>query len=445
MKKTGTRCWSHGLAVFIVLISALAAVSARSEGGAAAPATVRGDWPRWRGPNNDNAPALANFPQDLGKGLEKVWTVGGLCTETNSQAWACPVVAGGRLIVTGRQGGTDVVFCLSAQTGAQLWKQAYDAPAGQEVPYGDGPRATPLIDGEMVYTFGCTGELACWSLAEGRQLWRLGLARLRGKRETWGCSSSPVIVGDTLFVQVGGSNLVVALDKRQGKVLWSGSAGRAGYAALTTVRIGGRDELLAFGADGLVSLSLDKGEQLWTFAWPTAFGMNCATPVMVGADKLLLCSTDYGNKGGVALLAFTNGIPETVWRTHAVGPAHNDPAILDGFAYAYTGFSLDKKGLCCFDLKDGAQKWITEQAGGPGNVVRVGNDLLCLGNNGMLVLVKPSPLAYQEVSRLQVFDANPSNGAPVWTEPIIANGRLYVRFNDQLVCYRIHGSGPAVE
>ena len=414
-----------------MLASLMAVVPSRARAG--------GDWPRWRGPNNDNLPAVAAFPQDLGRGLEKLWTVDKLCVGTNSQAWACPSVAGDRLIVTGRNGDKDLVLCLNARTGKEFWKQDYDAPAGKDVQYGNGPRATPIIDGEFVYTFGCTGELACWSLAEGRQLWRHGLGSLRGKREVWGCSSTPLIVGDTLYVQVGGTNLVVAFDKRKGETLWSSRPGTAGYAALTTASIAGRDQLLAFSADALVSLSLDKGEELWRFAWPTSFGMNCATPASLGTDKLLLNSSDHGHKGGIALLAFTNGVPKAIWETHAVGAAHNDPAIVDGFAYAYSGFSLDKKGLCCIDLKDGTQKWTTDQAGGPGNVVRVGDNLLCLGNTGALVLVKPSPKEYQELSRLQVFDANPAKKDPVWTEPVIANGRLYVRCNDRLACYRIAG------
>jgi len=429
MQNKVTRSWRQELVGVGILLLGLAAVLAQAQPG--------GDWPRWRGPNNDNLPAVASFPQDLGKGLLKLWAADNLCVGTNSQAWACPSVAGDRLIVTGRSGDKDLVFCLNAQTGKELWKQAYDAPVGKDVQYGNGPRATPIIENGLVYTFGCSGELACWSLADGKPLWRTSLASLRGQRELWGCASTPLIVGDTLFVQVGGSNLVVAVDKRKGGTIWTSGAGKASYAALTSANIAGHDQLLAFGADALVSLSLDKGETLWTFAWPTAMGMNCATPQMVGADNLLLTSTDYNHKGGMVLLAFTNGVPKPVWETHTVGPAHNDPVIVDGLAYAYAGFSLGPKGLCCIDLHDGTQKWSTDQAGGPGTVIKVGNNLLCLGNNGLLVLGKPSPQEFQKVSQLQVFDANPAKGKPVWTEPIVANGRLYLRCSDQLVCYRI--------
>jgi len=171
--------------------------------------------------------------------------------------------------------------------------------------------------------------------------------------------------------------------------------------------------------------------------------MNCTTPIQLG-DKLLICSSAKGDTGGVGLLAVPNtdspGLGASlkadsvnlVWVNRQVGPMHNDPVLIDGCLYAYSGFSRDPKGFVCLDLANGQQKWFTDQLGGPGTVVQVAGDLLCLSNRGRLALIRPSPEGPKKLSEFQAIE-----GYPVWTEPIIAGGRLYVRFASQLVCYEL--------
>ena len=394
-----------------------------------APAPSR-DWPRWRGPRGDNAPVADGFPRDVSKGLTKLWATTQLCEGKNSAAWSCPAIAGEKLVVTGRSEAKDAVWCLDAGTGKEIWKKQYAAPAGQDVQYGNGPRGTPAIEGDFVYTFGCMGHLACWSMADGKQAWIKNVEDLGGKRPLWGYASSPLIMADKVIVQGGGKALVVALDKKTGEKAWTTLEGTAGYAAATTATIGGKEQLIVFAGDSVLGLDPRDGSKLWRWAWPTAFGMNCTTPVQVG-DKLLICSSEKDGKGGMVLLEFGSGEPKAVWTNHEVGPAHNDPVIVDGYAYAFSGFSIDKKvAMVCVNLATGKQKWSSEELGGSGTVVKVGDQLLCLGNGGKLALVKPSPEAFDMVSQ---FDA--IKGFPVWTQPVIANGRLYLRFCNELICY----------
>lgn len=409
----------------VVSLSVLAAMAAE-------PTTQAGadqDWPKWRGPRGDNLPAAKNFPADISK-LKKLWTATGLADDKKSAGWSCPVVQGDKLVAAGRSGANDIVICLNADTGKDVWRKEY-AAAGADVQYGNGPRATPTIDGDRVYTFGCMGHLVCWSLADGKQLWMKTSEDLGGKQPKWGHSSTPLVYGDKLLVQAGGKALVTALDKKTGEKVWTSAAGSAGYAAITTAKFDGKEQLLVFAADGLVGMDPTNGKQLWKFDWPTSYGMNCATPIQLG-QRLLITSWDRDSKGGAALLEMGADGPKLVWENHSVAAMHNDPVVIDGFIYFYTGFSLNDGSLGCFDLKDGKQKWASKDAGGPGNVVQVGDQILCLNNRGKLILAKPSAESFQKVSELDAITGN-----PVWTQPIIARGKLYVRFGDELVCYSL--------
>ena len=159
--------------------------------------TGAADWTCWRGPRGDGQSAVTGIRTDWSGGLPKLWEANYLCRGEGSAAWSAPAVAGNRLVVPGRDGGRDVVFCLHAATGELLWLAAYDAPVASS--HGAGPRATPAIDGDRVYTFGRGGDLACWSLLDGTPLWRRNVKDEGGALPQWGHSSSPLVAGDLVF------------------------------------------------------------------------------------------------------------------------------------------------------------------------------------------------------------------------------------------------------
>ena len=425
---------STGSRNFVLALSMLLAAGS-TVSALAAPASQPGnDWPKWRGPNGDNIPPITAFPADLGKGLKKLWAVNDLCRGKNSGAWSCPVISGDRLVVTGRDEANDTVVCLNSDTGEKVWSTQIESPAVKDVQYGNGPRATPIIDGDRVYTFGCMGLLVCQSLADGKEIWKVNVKDLGGQQPIWGFSSSPLIVGDRIVVQIGGKSAAVALNKKTGAKVWASVPGPTGYAAITPAKLAGQEVLLAFTGNSLLGLNGETGEKKWEVGWPTAMSMNCATPIQLSADTVLLTSTEHGKSGGMALVKVGPDGAKTVWENHELGPAHNDPVVIDNHAYAYTGFSLNPKGFCCVDLATGKQTWYSDQLGGPGTVIRVGDNLLCLNNRGKLLLVKPSVEGATKLSEFAPFTGDVN---PVWTQPVIARGKLYVRFANQLVCYEI--------
>ena len=412
------RTVSMGLCVVIIL------------GGMAVGAEPEGDWPCWRGPRGDGRPAVTGIRKDFSKGLSKVWAADDLCKGRNTSSWAAPVVSVGKLVVPGRQGEKDMVFCFDAATGRQVWKKAYAAPG--EVPYGSGPRATPCIDGDRVYTFGAMGHLACWKLADGEKVWMVNVNDLGGRASKWGHSTSPLVYKDKVIVQAGGSAGTVALDKVTGRVVWKTSTGKAGYAASILARVGGKDQLIAFPAAGLVGLAPDTGEKLWEWKHITPYDQNCATPILVGEDRLLIASASRGDKGGCALLKLAAKGPKLLWRNMAIDAYHADPVVAGESFYVFSGWPVggDRGKLLCASLSDGKIRWSEKL--GCGTIVPVDGHLMVMSNRGRLMLLKPDPKRMNKVTEFQAI-----GGHPVWTVPVIAGDRLYVRSSDKLICYQL--------
>ena len=184
--------------------------------------------------------------------------------------------------------------------------------------------------------------------------------------------------------------------------------------------------------DRLIALNPDDGTVLWTFPFLTALGINCTTPVQIG-DKLLVSATNFGDRGGgTALLQLAPKGPKQIWANRILGAGHNDPVVIDGRIYAFSGYSINDRELQCLDLLTGERKWASGDVGGPGTVLAVEGRLMCLGNRGMLALAKPSDKGFEKITSFQAV-----KGKPVWTVPVIAGDRLYIRFVNQLICYAI--------
>jgi len=392
------------------------------------------DWICWRGPKGDGRSLVTGILKDWSGGLQKLWEVDFLCQGGSSATWSAPVVQGKRLVVCGRDPKRDLVFCLNTEDGKLLWQGRYEAKPG--VTHGAGPRATPWIDNDRVYTFGRGGDLACWNLLDGKEIWRVNVEEEGGESPKWGHSSSPLIVGKLVVVQGGGSARTIAYDKRNGDVAWKSGKGLAGYAALTTMLLGSKTAILAFHGEGLAALDAETGSQFWNVPWETAYDVNATTPVTEG-DKVFITS-GYGT--GCELLKADTSDADTLWRNKTVASHHSDPFILDGFIYGYSGQSFQNRGAFkCVELETGKERWSTNDMGW-GTCVYVDGLLLCCDIKGNLFLMKPDPERFIKVTELSRALGEDVRG-PVWTIPVIANGRLYLRFKQRLISYALKSAG----
>jgi outer membrane protein assembly factor BamB len=391
------------------------------------------DWICWRGANGDGRSTMTGILTDWSSGLEKKWEVDFLCRHSSSVTWSAPVIQGSRLVVCGRDKVNDLVFCLNPEDGSLIWKAAYPAVAGTS--YGTGSRATPWIDNQRVYTFGRSGDLVCWSLLDGSKLWHKNVNHEGGEEPTWGHSTSPLVTDKLVIVNGGGTARTIAYDKINGNVTWKSGSGPAGYAALRTMIIEGQSVLLTFHGKGLAALDPEDGKELRNTTWETTNDVNATTPVT--SDDLVFITSGYGT--GCELVQVNRTQAKMVWKSEVIASFHSDPFIIDDHIYGYSGQSTQNKGeFKCVELRTGIEKWSTNEMGW-GTCVYVDGFLLCCDIKGNLFLMKPDPEKFIKVTEMPKA-LGKIKGAS-WTVPVLANGKLYLRFQQKLVCYSISQEG----
>ena len=424
------------------------------------------DWPCWRGPHGNGKSGVKGIKKDWSGGLRKLWEVDDLCRgEGDISTWSTPSVSGDTLIIPGWNDGKDVIFCFNAVTGELIWKREYaikqhDRQGGTR--YGMGSRAAPCIDGDRVYTFGAWGDLICWKLENGEQLWRKNMDALGGLVANFGYTSSPLVYKGTVIVHGGGDVMIVAFNKMTGEIVWKrarGGRGRSrqpGYASPMWARLGGRDQILTclpgegqrrgrHGPGIVAGLDPDSGAVLWEVPW-WCFYEIFQTPVVDGPFAVVATGMRSGSMGLQIDRSGARQIWEN-WGNDILAPSHSHPVILDGYIYGYSGHSSDYyeqdrpgRELQCVDLKTGKLQWRGDADTGWGTLIYVDGHLLCLTDKGKLVLVDPRRDECREVTEFQTSLNIADSGYPAksrfaWTHPVVARGKVYVRYCNQLICY----------
>jgi outer membrane protein assembly factor BamB len=426
--KTGDRKMSFRFGSTLMPVLVLAGLAAC---GRPAPAE---DWPCWRGPHGDGISRET--------GLLREWPRGG-----PRQLWRVPlsggfssvVVAGGRVWTQTKEKNQEVVLCLDAGTGKEVWRYRYDCDYGAYPTFTGGgmpssrtgPRATPTVDGDRVYTLGATGVLLCLQARTGRVVWRQDLTRVADcDVPRHGYGASPLVAGGRVYVYAGGTKgkSLAALDKKDGHVLWQSLDDPIGHATPVWARVGGAGQVIFFTGAGAVGVAPADGKLLWRYPWKTRHDLNIATPIFAGGKVFI--SSNYGSGGAVFRLR-DRGEPETVWKATTMHNHFSSSVLSKGHLY---GFSEAR--LRCVDFQTGKVRW--DQAGlGRGSLVLADGNLIVLGDHGQLVLARANPSAYTELSRCQLF----TRETLTWTVPVVSGGRLFVRCENALLALDLTGKG----
>lgn len=386
-----------------------------------------GDWPQFRGPGRDAHAApqklLSSWPAD---GPPCLWTADG-----NGLGYSGPAVVADRLFLLGMVGEQEVVMARRLADGTELWRTAI-GPAYRN-DFGDGPRSTPTVDGERLFVLGASGDLACLALSDGKVIWKKNiLAEFEGENTTWGISESPLVVGQRLIVTPGGKKgTVVALDKSNGSLLWAAKDPNkpvepAAYASAITFRSGDVEQVTTFTSLGAISVRLSDGKFLWRYDSVANSTANIATPMF--ADGHLFFTSDYGQ--GCALLRVDGERIEEVYFNKNMKNHHGGVVAWGGHLYGF-----DSSVLACVDMRSGQQKW-RERSVGKGSVALADGLLYLFSETGIVGLARPTPSGYEEISR---FTLPSKSKQRTWTHPVVAQGRLLLRDQDQLFCFDVRG------
>lgn len=410
---------------------------------ALATGAVAEDWPCFLGPNHNAVSAetklLSTWPEE---GPTLVWEM------EIGEGYATPAVQGDRLVFFHRTKGLSHVDCVRAETGEHLWRFSYPTHYQDRYGFNGGPRSSPVIDGDRVYTMGAEGVLHCLDLERGQVVWRRDTSQeFSVPQNHFGVGSTPVIEGSLLIVQVGAPDgpCVVAFDKSTGKTEWkSGDAWTASYASPIPAEVHGRRRVFVFaGGDsrsstgGLMSIDPANGRIDFRFPWRPGRNetVNAASPVIVG--NRVFVTTSYG-KGGAFLDVLADGSHRVLWTSDKLGAHWNTPVHREGYLYGFDGEKSSSAALVCLDLTTGKQMWRkviewTEQVERNGktesmsftpmraSLLWADGAFYCLGEMGHLLSLDLSPDGCRVIDRAWLFAARETYGLPV-----LSNGLLYV-------------------
>lgn len=396
------------------------------------------DWPQWHGPNRDAVSKekglLHKWPDG---GPKVVWKAKGL-----GGGYSAPSIAAGRIFGMSFRNGEEVVWALTEKDGKELWNRKI-AGAGK-VGYGDGPRCTPTVDGDRLYALGVSGDLACLDVADGKIVWQKNLAKDFGGRmmSSWGYSESPLIDGDKLICTPGGKDAtVLALDKKTGDVVWKGpvpGGDGAGYASPVISEAAGVRQYVTLLRGGIVGVSAKDGKFLWKYGRIANGTANIPTPIVRG--NYIFCSTGY--QTGSALLELkgdSNGIKaeEKYFLSGKELQNHHGGLVLIG-DHIYGGHGHNNGIPVCLDMMKGTFAWKQEKGVGKGSAAVLYADgmLYFRYQDGLMVLIEATPQSFKQVSSFMLPDRSGKNS---WPHPVIANGRMYIRDQDVLLCFDVKG------
>jgi outer membrane protein assembly factor BamB len=394
----------------------------------AALALQAADWPQFLGPDRNGISAETNLAGAWPSASPPVrWK------KEIGQGFSGPVVARGKLILFHRKADQEIIDCLDARTGGDLWHFAYPTAYQDDFGFDEGPRATPAIVEGKVYAMGAEGVVHCLDLQSGRKIWRVDCKKeFRSPKGFFGMACSPLVEGDAVILNIGGRDGagIIALDKASGEVRWKKGDAEAGYSSPIAETIHGRRYALVFTRSGLAAVNPANGASYFDFPWRSRNNnsVNAATPVVSG--DLVFLTASYGT--GAVLLRVENGGAQKIWSgDEALSCHYATPVLYEGYLYGVDGRAdpgmQPRPSLRCVELKTGRVCWSQEDFGAA-TVTLAGGQLFILTEQGELLRAAVNPKEFHVAARAQILPLG------VRAFPALADGCLYARSGGKLVC-----------
>lgn len=381
------------------------------------------NWTQWRGPDRSGVVTeknlAATWPAD---GPKRVWE------KKTGIGYASPVAADGKVYLFYLKDGKDVLECFDAENGNSVWRESYGN--GYTGSY-EGTHATPVIDGDRIYTYGGNSQLVAWNRGDGKQAWMVDVFKeTGGQQKQWGMSSAPLVDGDHIYVQSGeGGNAAICVDKKSGKVVWKSEAKGGGYATPVLADVGGTKQLILFAHKHVLAVDPANGKTLWELnePWETQYDVNATMPVVADGKVFVTCAYNNG-RAGLYELSPTGA--KRVWGSKVITGRFQPPVLDNGYLYANSEGTLK-----CVRWSDGKAMWEQRNLlGMGGSVLRVAPDkLICLSDRGRLIYATATPEGFKKIAQLD----GAAEGSQVWATPTVYNGKLYVKGQEDLVAYDI--------
>ena len=398
----------------LLTVAVLTCVLSTSQ--AAKPMLSSDSWPQWRGPNRDGKIAPANWPDQLSQSnLRQVWRV------ELGPSYSGPIVTADRVFITETVDKKfESVRALDRSSGEQIWEARWEGAI--KVPFfaksnGDWIRATPALDGERLYVAGIRDVLVCLDASNGEEVWRVDFVEQLGtKVPSFGFVSSPLVLGDFVYVQAGGG--FVKLNKLTGKIEWrvlddGGGMYGSAFSSPYLAELGGEAQILVQTRAELTSVNPGSGAVRWKQEVPAFRGMNILTPTVVN-DSIFTSS--YGGRSFLFTPSGDKEEPlEETWTNKAQGYM-SSPVVIDGHLYLH----LRNQRFTCINLATGESTWTTKPFGKYWSIVASGNKILALDERGELLLIRANPEKFELLDRREIAD-------DTWAHLAVSGQGVFVR------------------
>jgi len=379
------------------------------------------DWPQFRGVQRDGISSET--------GLDLDWSDGGpkeLWRHPIGEGYSAISVVGDRfytMFAADHDGKpSEVVAAFEVPTGKELWRTTIGPKKDTE--FGNGPRATPTVDGDTLYVLGSEGNLAAVATSDGITRWEIKLQEaLDSQPPYWGYATSALVDGDLLIIQAGGKDgkSFVGLDKKTGELKWGLDDNPAGYNSVLPVEMDGHKHYVNISSGKMMAVD-GAGKEVWSYEWPK--GETHAMPLFVAPDRLFASGAE--GIGARMLRIDENGGDPTVeelWNMRLMRNHFSSSVVHEGTIYGF-----DNATLKAISVEDGKLAW-AKRGLGKGSLILVDGHLLVLSDQGRLLSIEATPDQYSETGSVQAL-----NGKS-WTAPVLSNGRLYLRNHSEIVAF----------
>jgi outer membrane protein assembly factor BamB len=380
-------------------------------------------WPQWRGPHRDGSLVDTELPKGLAD-LKQVWKV------ELGPSYSGPIVDSDRVFVTEtKDKKVEIVRALDRKTGKELWKQQWEGSIS--VPFfakanGDWIRSTPAYDGERLYVAGIREVLVCLDGTTGKELWRLDFAKeLKSEVPSFGCASSPLVLGDHVYIQAGG---FCKIDKLSGAIKWrvlddGGGMSGGAFSSPYFTELNGVPQFVVQTRTTLTGVDPKEGEVLWSQKVPAFRGMNIVTPTV---HKNAVFTSAYGGRS--FLFATTKNAADwsvkESWTNKAQGYM-SSPLIVKDHLYIH----LRNQRFACINLETGESTWTTTPFGKYWSTVTDGKKILALDEKGELLLIRANPEKFEIIDRRKMADDS-------WAHIAVVGKEIFIRALNHVAVYQ---------
>ena len=387
------------------------------------------DWPQWRGPDRTDVSKETGLLKEWpASGPKQVWIY-----KNGGNGYSGPAIVAGKLFTMGTRDNSEVLIALDATKGTELWVAKVGSIYSEG--HGDGPRGTPGVDGNRVYALGGKGTLICAQVADGKILWQQTMQELGGRAANWGYTESVLVDGNQVVCTPGGSKgAIAALDKMTGKLVWQSKefTDPAQYASIIIANVHGSKQYVQLMQTSIVGISPTDGKLLWKSPFS---GRTAVVPTPIFSDDSVYVAAGYGVGCKLVRIGADNVVSD-VYENRVMKNHHGGVVLVDGFLYGHS----DGMGWVCQNFKTGEEIWSERKALGKGALTCADGMLYCVDEGtGAVVLAEASPKGWKEHGRFKIEPQSTIRASQgrVWTHPVIADGKLFLRDQELIYCYDI--------